>query len=156
MLRPTTTVHIEVLHGPNMNLLGEREPEVYGSMTLPALDEYLRALSAELGATLDTFQSNSESALIDRLHHTRLLADAYIFNPAGYTHTSVALRDAVLAVAKPVVEVHLSNPDAREPFRRQSFIADVALGRIVGLGPVGYGLALRGLIHHLRSLKATG
>lgn len=144
-------LHIEVLHGPNLNLLGEREPELYGTMTLAALDEYLRALAGELGATVATFQSNSEAALIDRLHGTRVQADGYIFNPAGYTHTSVALRDAVLAVAKPVVEVHLSNPDAREPFRRQSYIADVALGRICGLGAVGYGLALRGLVHHLRS-----
>ena len=155
MTRTLLPLHIEVLHGPNMNLLGVREPELYGAMTLQAVNEYLTALGGELGITIDTFQSNNEGALIDRLHATRLLADGYIFNPAGYTHTSVALRDAVLAVAKPVIEVHLSNPDAREPFRRQSFIADVVLGRIAGLGAVGYGLALRGLVHHLRG-HSTG
>ncbi|MBM4345972.1 MAG: type II 3-dehydroquinate dehydratase [Deltaproteobacteria bacterium] len=154
MTRNVIPLHIEVINGPNMNLLGEREPELYGTMTLTALEAYLRALGNELDATVDCFQSNHEGALIDRLHQTRRTADGYIFNPAGYTHSSVALRDAVLAVAKPVVEVHLSNPDAREPFRRQSFLADVALGRVNGFGAVGYGLALRGLVHHLRGHAA--
>jgi len=150
-----TIWHIEVLHGPNLNLIGTREPALYGTRTLAEVDARLKALGVELGASVATFQSNSEGALIDRLHSTRDRADGYIFNPAGYTHTSVALRDAVLAVARPVVEVHITNPDAREPFRRVSLLADVSLGRVSGLGTLGYELALRGLVHHLGARLPT-
>lgn len=139
-------MHIDVLHGPNLNLLGEREPETYGRTTLAEIDARLQALGRELGATVTSFQSNHEGALIDRLHQQRRTADAFILNPAGYTHTSVALRDAVLATGKPFIEVHLTNTDAREAFRRTSLFADVALGRVTGLGPIGYELALRALV----------
>lgn len=151
MNNPLPRLAIEVIHGPNLNLLGEREPARYGRQTLAEIDAGMSALAAELGVSIGFFQSNSEGALIDRFQATRGVAHGYIFNPAGYTHTSVALRDAVLAVAKPVIEVHLSNPDARESFRRISLVSDIALGRIVGLGGFGYELALRGLVHHLRA-----
>lgn len=144
-------LHIDVIHGPNLNLLGEREPHLYGRQTLAEIDERLMALGRELSITVTTFQSNHEGALVDRIQAGRKQVDAFLLNPAGYTHTSVALRDAVLAAAKPVVEVHLSNPDAREPFRRNSFLADIAWARIQGFGAIGYELALRGLADHLRS-----
>jgi len=147
-------MRIDVVHGPNLNLLGEREPALYGTVTLAEIDARLVSLGRTLGAEVCSFQSNSEGALIDRLHARRSLADAFILNPAGYTHTSVALRDAVIAVGRPVVEVHLSNTDAREPFRRTSLLADVVLGRIQGLGALGYELALRGLVAHLASVTA--
>ena len=146
--------HIEVLHGPNLNLLGTREPALYGRATLADIDGRLVALGRELGADVVTFQSNHEGALIDRLHAQAGVADAFILNPAGYTHTSVALRDAVLAVGVPVVEVHLTNPAAREPFRRVSLLADVAVGCIAGLGALGYELALRGLVDRLQTASA--
>lgn len=142
-------MHIEVIHGPNLNLLGEREPEVYGRKTLAEIDQDLIQLGRTLGASVATFQSNHEGSLIDHIHAVRERTDAFILNPAGYTHTSVALRDALLAVARPFVEVHLSNTEAREPFRRTSLLADIAVGRIVGLGPLGYQLALRGLVERL-------
>lgn len=142
-------MRIDVLHGPNLNLLGQREPAIYGTVTLPEIDARLQGLGRELGVEVTTFQSNHEGALIDRLQAGMADVDAFILNPAGYTHTSVALRDAVAAVGRPVVEVHLSNTDARERFRRTSRIAAVVLGRIQGLGPMGYELALRALVHHL-------
>jgi len=144
-------MHIAVIHGPNLNLLGLREPSIYGTATLAEINAALVALGHELGATVSTFQSNHEGALLDHLAERAGDVDAFILNPAGYTHTSVALRDALLAVRKPFVEVHLSNTDAREPFRRTSLVADIALGRIQGLGPVGYELALRGLIRRLQA-----
>ncbi len=144
-------MRVDVLHGPNLNLLGEREPTVYGKATLAEIDSRLMAIGAELSCEVRTFQSNHEGALVDYLHATRRLADAYILNPAGYTHTSVALRDAVIAVAKPAIEVHLSNTDAREAFRHKSLLADVVLGRIQGLGAQGYEWALRALVAHLRA-----
>ncbi len=144
-------MHIDVVHGPNLNLLGQREPGIYGSTTLAEINAALVALGQQLGATVTTFQSNHEGALLDHLAERAGDVDAFILNPAGYTHTSVALRDALLAVRKPFVEVHLSNTDAREPFRRTSLVADIALGRIQGLGPVGYELALRGLISRLQA-----
>lgn len=145
------TLHIDVIHGPNLNLLGEREPHVYGTQTLAEIDAQLQRLGDDLSVVITTFQSNHEGALVDRIQAGRHLIDAFLLNPAGYTHTSVALRDAVLAAAKPVVEVHLSNTDAREPFRRNSFLADVAWARIQGFGAMGYELALRGLVGHLRA-----
>ena len=142
-------MRIDVLHGPNLNLLGEREPALYGYTTLPEIDAHLAAVGQALACEVKSFQSNHEGALIDYLHATRRLADAYILNPAGYTHTSVALRDAVIAVAKPTIEVHLSNTEAREAFRHKSLLADVVMGRIQGLGAQGYEWALRALVAHL-------
>ncbi len=132
-----------VLHGPNLNMLGEREPEIYGRVTLPRIDAELRHLGEELGLAVDTFQSNSEGALVDRIQAARGQYQALVINPAAYTHTSVAIRDAIQTLGIPVVEVHLSNVYRREPFRHHSTIADVVDGRIMGFGPDSYYLALR-------------
>jgi len=135
---------ILLINGPNLNLLGEREPEHYGAMTLAQLEERLAVLAKELGHELTCFQSNAESALIDRVQAARKESVAWIvINPAGYTHTSVALRDALAAVSIPFTEVHLSNVHAREPFRRHSYFSDHAVGVVAGLGPLGYEAALR-------------
>ena len=143
-------MRILVLHGPNLNLLGQREPEIYGRTTLSEIEGRLQSLAAEHGATLETFQSNHEGALIDRLQDAIGAFDGIVLNPGGLTHTSVALRDAVVATGVPVVEVHLSNIYAREPFRRTSLITDVVLGQVCGLGPIGYEAALRALIERLK------
>ena len=135
-----------VLHGPNLNLLGQREPEFYGHATLADIDAGLVELAHAEGAQLETLQSNHEGELIDRIQAARNSADAIIINPGGLTHTSVALRDALIACDLPVVEVHLSNVHAREEFRHRSLVSDVALGVICGLGPIGYQLALRALL----------
>jgi 3-dehydroquinate dehydratase II len=137
---------IVVLHGPNLNLLGTREPEVYGHTTLADIDADLARWAAQLGVDLTTFQSNHEGALIDEIQAARGQAAAIIINPGGYTHTSVALRDALAAVALPVIEVHLSNVAAREEFRHRSLIAPIAVGQIVGLGAIGYRLALEAAV----------
>jgi 3-dehydroquinate dehydratase-2 len=142
---------ILVLHGPNLNLLGMREPEVYGSTTLEEINHHLGKLGRELGVEVHTFQSNSEGALIDALHEARQWASGVIFNPGGYTHTSVALRDAVAAIELPVVEVHLSNVQAREEFRRHSMIAPVCMGTIAGFGWRSYTLALQALAETLKT-----
>lgn len=132
-----------VLHGPNLNLLGTREPEIYGLETLPEIDRRLAASARAAAVRLDTFQSNHEGELIDRVQQAGRDRTAFIIiNPAGYTHTSVALRDALAAVRIPFVEVHLSNVHAREPFRCQSLLAGIAVGTICGLGSQGYDLAL--------------
>ncbi|WP_457653828.1 type II 3-dehydroquinate dehydratase [Rhodocaloribacter sp.] len=139
--------HLLILNGPNLNLLGTREPETYGRTTLADLETGLREAFPDVA--LDFFQSNHEGALIDRLHAAHAEGfDGVVFNPGGYTHTSVALRDAVAAVAVPVVEVHLSNVHAREPFRQRSLIAPVCAGQISGLGAAGYHLAVRYLVAH--------
>jgi 3-dehydroquinate dehydratase-2 len=140
---------ILVLHGPNLNLLGEREPDVYGRMTLAEIDLQLSELGQQLGLEVRSFQSNSEGALIDALHQARPWAHGVVFNPGGYTHTSVALRDAVAGIGLPVIEVHLSNVHAREEFRRLSMIAPVCVGSIAGFGWRSYLLALRALAHLL-------
>ncbi|MHB8975538.1 MAG: type II 3-dehydroquinate dehydratase [Trichloromonadaceae bacterium] len=141
---------ILVVHGPNLNLLGTREPEVYGRQTLADIDAQLVALGLELGAQVSTFQSNHEGALIDRIHQARVEGVAGILiNPGGLTHTSVALRDALAAVAIPTIEVHLSNVHAREEFRHHSYISGIVLGQICGLGAQGYQLALHGLLGKL-------
>ena len=137
---------ILVLHGPNLNLLGTREPEVYGSTTLAEIDLGLIALGIELGIEVRTLQSNGEGDLIDALHAARDWAAGVLFNPGGYTHTSVALRDAVAAVRYPVVEVHLSNVFAREEFRHRSLISGVAAGIVSGFGPHSYTAALHALL----------
>lgn len=133
---------IWVLHGPNLNLLGSREPELYGSETLEEIDAILKEDGELLELEVHTLQSNSEGALIDALHEARTQAAGVIFNPGGYTHTSVALRDAVAALEIPIVEVHLSNIHAREPFRHRSLISPVATGVIAGFGWRSYRLAL--------------
>jgi 3-dehydroquinate dehydratase-2 len=140
-----------VLHGPNLNLLGSREPGLYGTSTLADIDAALGAQAAALGVGLQTFQSNHEGALVDRIHEARGQVQGILINAAAYTHTSVALRDALLAVALPFVELHLSNTHAREPFRHHSTLADKALGVICGFGPDSYRLALDGLVAHLRA-----
>jgi 3-dehydroquinate dehydratase II len=148
---------IVVIHGPNLNLLGTREPAVYGHETLDDIDRQLIDLGAELGAEVATFQSNHEGALIDRIHKARIDGVAGILiNPGGFTHTSVALRDALSAVAIPTIEVHLSNVHAREEFRRHSYISGVVLGQICGLGAQGYLLALRGLLGKLNQKIIVG
>lgn len=144
--------HLLLLNGPNLNLLGKREPDIYGAITLQQVEARLAQLAAEAGHHLSAFQSNSEAELIARIHEAPTTHVAFmIINPAALTHTSVALRDAVLAVGIPFVEVHLSNVHAREPFRHRSYFSDIAVGTITGLGPVGYELALRAAVHQLAS-----
>jgi 3-dehydroquinate dehydratase II len=132
-----------VLHGPNLNLLGSREPEIYGHDTLADIDRRLTSLAKRAGHQLDCCQSNAEHVLVERIHQAKGDGVQFIvFNPGAFTHTSIALRDALLGVAIPFFEVHLSNVHAREPFRRQSFLSDVAVGVITGLGARGYELAV--------------
>jgi len=135
-----------ILHGPNLNLLGTREPEVYGAMTLNDINEKMIALGNKLGVEVKCLQSNHEGALIDALHDARAWADGVVFNPGGYTHTSVALRDAISAIMIPVIEVHLSNVYAREEFRHVSLVSAVCKGKVSGFGWRSYELGLRGLI----------
>ncbi|GAP21308.1 type II 3-dehydroquinate dehydratase [Leptolinea tardivitalis] len=134
-----------VLHGPNLNLLGLREPGVYGTLTMEDINARMVDLGKELGVEVRCFQSNHEGVLIDTLHEARTWADGVVFNPGGYTHTSVALRDAISAISLPVIEVHLSNLHAREEFRHTSMISAVCAGTISGLGVQSYLLGLRGL-----------
>ena len=134
-----------VVHGPNLNLLGTREPHIYGHATLAEIDRELRARGADLGIVVEPFQSNHEGALVDRIQQAAGRAAGLIINAGGLTHTSVSLRDAVAAIKIPSIEVHLSNLYAREEFRRQSFLAPVCMGQIAGLGAIGYRLALEAL-----------
>ena len=137
-------MNVLVLHGPNLNLLGTREPAVYGSVTLPDIDRELTKIAQEAGSTLQCLQSNHEGVLIDRVHAARTDGtDFIVINPGAFTHTSVALRDAIAGVAIPFIEVHLSNVHRREPFRHHSYFSDLAEGVIVGLGAQGYSLALK-------------
>ncbi|AVJ26161.1 MAG: type II 3-dehydroquinate dehydratase [Achromobacter sp.] len=141
--------NILVLHGPNLNLLGTREPHIYGSLTLAQINERLELLAGELGATLSAWQSNHEGALVDRIQAARQDGtDFIIINAAAYTHTSVAIRDALAGVAIPFIEVHLSNLYKREPFRHHSYLSDLAQGLISGLGADGYEAALRYAVRH--------
>jgi 3-dehydroquinate dehydratase-2 len=139
-----------LLNGPNLNLLGSREPQVYGSDTLDQIEKRAAALAQELGHELVAFQSNAEHELIDRIQAAgEEGVNFVIFNPAAFTHTSIALRDALLGVRLPFIEVHLSNPQTREPFRRHSYFSDIAVGCVVGFGAFGYELAVRGAAQKL-------
>jgi len=132
-----------LLNGPNLNLLGRREPHLYGATTLADIESHLVALATSAGHELEAFQTNSEAALVDRVQQAAGHSDFILLNPGALTHTSVALRDALLAVAIPFIEIHLSNVHAREEFRRHSYLSDIAVGVITGLGALGYELALR-------------
>ena len=151
----TLPPHILVLHGPNLNLLGLREPEVYGKDTLADVNAQLEALSRELGVSVACRQSNHEGELIDWVHEARERFDGVLINPGGYTHTSVALRDAIAAIDKPCVEVHLSNVYKREAFRHQSLTAPVCVGSIMGFGLQSYLLGLRALASRLNAVTST-
>lgn len=146
-------IHILVLHGPNLNLLGKREPGIYGVETLETINAALIDRAATLQVQLDFFQSNSEGALVDCIHAALGVTQGILINPAAYTHTSVALRDAIAAVALPTVEVHLSNVYKREEFRHHSYIAPVAIGQISGFGADSYLLGLEALVRHLRKIQ---
>jgi len=140
---------ILVIHGPNLNLLGSREPDIYGNTTLEEINGDLSSAAKEWGAEVEFFQSNYEGALVDRIQESQSWADGILINPGGLTHTSVTLRDALVATGLPIVEVHLSNIFAREEFRRSSFVSPITLGVISGFGPMGYGLGLNALLEHL-------
>lgn len=146
---------ILVLHGPNLNLLGSRETDVYGTVTLEGINRDLENLARELGVTLMIHQSNGEGELVEWIQKAKGQFDALVINPGAYTHTSIALRDAVAGVGIPTVEVHLSNIYRREEFRQHSYIAGVALGQIAGFGPDSYGLGLRAALAHLRAQRAV-
>ena len=155
----TPRLNILVVHGPNLNLLGSREPETYGRVTLEQINQYLREEAERLDVTLRIVQSNGEGALVDALHEAREWADGIVMNPAAYTHTSVALRDAVAALGLPAVEVHLSNIHARESFRHTSLIAPVCVGQVSGFGWRSYRLGLNALVDHViarRSIQDVG
>jgi 3-dehydroquinate dehydratase-2 len=141
-----------LLNGPNLNLLGTREPDVYGTKTLPEIEQDLADSARQLGHELDALQSNAEAELVDRIQKAGKNTAFILFNPGAFTHTSLALRDAILAVDIPFIEIHISNVHAREEFRQTSYFSDIALGTIIGLGAQGYGLALQAaheyLLHH--------
>jgi len=141
---------ILVLHGPNLNLLGLREPEIYGHTTLDEINRSIETTAEKEGVEVRAIQSNHEGTLVDEIQQAREWADGILINPGGYTHTSVAIRDAIAAVGLPTVEAHLSNVHAREELRHHSYIAPVALGQISGFGPSSYLLGLQALIYHIR------
>ena len=143
---------ILILHGPNLNLLGTREPEHYGSATLDSINSDLQTLADENGVELDIMQSNAEHDLVDRIQGAAG-SDFIVINPAAFTHTSVAIRDALASIAVPFIEIHLSNVHAREAFRQKSFLSDIAVGVITGLGPIGYSLALKAAIDITQASK---
>ncbi|MEA5418359.1 type II 3-dehydroquinate dehydratase [Spirulina sp. CCNP1310] len=143
-------MNISVLHGPNLNLLGQREPGIYGVLTLAAINAQLMADGAELGVNLTCFQSNHEGELVDQIQGGLNTVDGFVINAGAYTHTSVAIRDAIAAVQIPTVEVHLSNIYRREEFRHHSYIAPVVIGQISGFGAMSYRLGLKAIVAHLR------
>lgn len=145
-MKPT----ILVLHGPNLNMLGQREPSIYGTESLEDINHHLETVANELDCVVTTFQSNAEHCLVDRIQQAaKDTTQAIIFNPAAFTHTSIALRDAILAANKPLIEVHLSNIQQREPFRHRSYFSDIAIGTITGFGAHGYLYALRHIYNYL-------
>jgi 3-dehydroquinate dehydratase II len=148
-------VRILVIHGPNLNLLGSREPHIYGKTTLAEIDAELDARGARSGATVEHFQSNVEGEIVNRIQQARGAVDAIVINPAAYTHTSVAIRDALEAVQVPAVEVHLSNLHARETFRRESLTAGVCVGQVIGFGATSYYLGLDAAVHLARGRAET-
>ena len=148
-------MRVLLLNGPNLNLLGQREPGLYGAITLAAIEAALADRAREQGVELSCFQSNDEGALVDRIQAAAGSCDGILINAGAFTHTSIALRDALLGVAIPYVELHLSNVHAREAFRHQSYLADRALGVICGFGPGSYSLALQGLVMRLRQEPAA-
>ncbi|MEM7596196.1 MAG: type II 3-dehydroquinate dehydratase [Pseudomonadota bacterium] len=139
-----------ILNGPNLNLLGQRQPEVYGTTTLADIEAMCQAKAKALGVSVTFAQSNSEGALVDMIHYAKGTHDGIVLNAGAYTHTSIALMDAISSVEVPVIELHLSNIHAREAFRQVSYISKVALGQICGFGPAGYPLALEAMVDHLR------
>ena len=149
-------LRVLVVHGPNLNTLGTREPEVYGSLTIDDINDELGRVASGANAELEFFQSNHEGALIDRIQEARSWADGILINPAGLTHTSVALRDALVATELPVVEVHLSNVHTRETFRHHSYVTFAATGLICGLGVNGYALAVDAVVELLKDLQSVG
>lgn len=146
-------LNILVLHGPNLNLLGRREPEIYGLETLDNITQSLQDAADQLDIQIESFQSNHEGALVDAIHGAMGVHHGLLINPGAYTHTSVAIRDAIAAVAIPTVEVHLSNVYRRESFRHHSYIAPVAVGQISGFGAFSYVLGLRALAHYLTNVR---
>jgi 3-dehydroquinate dehydratase-2 len=148
-------VKLAVIHGPNLGLLGRREPDIYGTDTLEDVDRALGAEAKELGAEVESFQSNHEGAILDFIEEASARVDGFLVNPGALTHTSIALRDALCGVGLPFVEVHLSNTAAREPFRRHSYLSDVAAGVVFGFGVDSYLLGLRGLASRIRTLNAN-
>lgn len=146
----SSDLRILVIHGPNLNLLGKREPEVYGTQTLADIDADLALAAKALGVEIDCYQSNHEGEMIDRIQQAMGHESGILINPGGFTHTSVALRDALAATSLPIVEVHLSNISAREAFRRDSYVSPIALGVISGLGARGYRFGLEALVDHLK------
>jgi 3-dehydroquinate dehydratase-2 len=148
-------IRLLVLHGPNLNLLGTREPEIYGTVTLSALDDLIRAAAKAAEAEVDIRQSNDEGELISWIQAARGRYDALVINAAAYTHTSIAIRDAIAAVEIPAVDVHLSNIHRREAFRRRSYVAQVAVGQVSGFGAYSYVLGIQAAVHHLRGRKGT-
>jgi 3-dehydroquinate dehydratase-2 len=143
--------NVLIIHGPNLNMLGKREPEIYGNTTLDEINSNLEKLGGKLGLAVETFQSNHEGAIVDKIQETVGLQKGIIINPAAYTHTSIAIRDALLSLDIPVIEIHISNIYKREPFRRTSMISDVATAQIAGFGVKGYGMALEALAEMIQS-----
>jgi 3-dehydroquinate dehydratase-2 len=143
--------HILVIHGPNLNMLGQREPDTYGYTTLADIDAELKKLGTQLGLKVSTFQSNQEGVIVDTIQKAVGKLAGLVINPAAYTHTSIAIRDALILLSVPIIEVHISNIHRREPFRHHSYMADVATGQIVGLGVNGYYLALRAMADLVRT-----
>ncbi len=144
-------MRILVMHGPNLNMLGQREATIYGKTTLSDINAAMKSLGSELGVEIETFQSNHEGDLVDKVQGVKGQFDGVVINPAAFTHTSIALRDAFLAVSIPFVEVHISNVYSREPFRHKSLLSDVAIGVVAGFGPLSYNMGLRGLLERIRA-----
>jgi 3-dehydroquinate dehydratase-2 len=151
MNQEKSKVKVLVIHGPNLNMLGKREPEIYDSTTLDEINAELEHLGMTLGIFVETFQSNHEGAIVDKIQEAGATQNGIIINPAAFTHTSIAIRDALLAIDIPIIEIHISNIYKREPFRHKSFISDVADAQIAGLGIKGYSIALKALAEMIRN-----